>query len=130
MLVPPPDDPQSPALCASFDHAASLGFTLSDEARAEHLCDGTVAKWASRGRAARFEHRSGSQWRTLVDLAGSAVALCSTATRTHWSDRILSVTADSIGGVIDAAPDLSDVTRDFTVELLMVNRGRLLDVLS
>ena len=51
VLVPPPDVSESEALCPSFDHAASLGFTLSDEQRAEHLRDGTVRNWAERGYA-------------------------------------------------------------------------------
>lgn len=129
VLVPPPGVSQREALCASFDHAASLGFTLSDPARAEYLRKGSVSEWAARGRASRFEHRRGSRWQTLVELAGSAVALCPAVTRTYWRERILSVDSDSVVGVVDAARDLSDVTRRFTIDLIMVNRRRLLDVL-
>jgi hypothetical protein len=129
VLVPPPGLPDSEALCASFDHAASLGFTLTEPARAEHLRFGTVSAWAARGRATRFEHRRGDRWSTLVELAGSAVALCTPNTREFWRDRVLSVDPDSIGDMVETAPGLSDITRRFTIELIMVNRGRLLDVL-
>ena len=131
VITPPPSGPGNEALCASFDHAASLGFTLSDEKR-ERLLNGegdTVATWARRGRARRFEHRSGTSPQTLVDLAGSAIALCSRRTREFWRDQISSVECGSVSGVVEAAPDLSANTRRFTVELVMVNRGRLLNVL-
>ena len=129
MIVPPPGLPDAEALCASFDHAASLGFTLREEDRAEHLRDGTVTDWAKRGRAYRFEHPRGTRWQTLVDLAASAVALCAPGTRAHWNERILSVEADSVADVVASAPWLSDVTQQFTIKLVMANRERLLDVL-
>lgn len=130
VIVPPPGLPDTEALCASFDHAASLGFTLSDTARAEHLRDDTVADWVKRGHAFRFEHPRGTRWQTLVDLAASAVALCAEGTRAHWTERILSVDADSVADVVTAAAGLSDVTQQFTIKLVMANRGRLLDVLT
>lgn len=132
VMVPPPGGPGCEALCPSFDHAASLGFTLTDEKRAELLDGGSdaIAGWALRGRARRFEHRATKPWSTLVDLASAAVALCPTQTRDYWRDRILSVECGSVNDVVAAAPDLTDIARRFTVELVMVNRGRLLDVLS
>lgn len=131
VIVPPPGLSKSEALCASFDHAASLGFTLADGKRAQLLQGDTqtVGQWASRGRARCFEHRAGKTCQTLVDLAKSALALCGAETREHWRDRILSVECGSVSDVVAAAPDLSDITRHFTVELVMVNRGRLLDVI-
>lgn len=132
VLVPPPGGPGREALCPSFDHAASLGFTLSDEKRSALLAgaNGGVEGWARRGRARRFEHLAGAPRRTLVDLAGAAVALCPSETRDHWHDRIMSVDCGSVDRVVAAAPELSDVARSFIAELVMVNRGRLLDVLS
>jgi hypothetical protein len=132
VITPPPSGPGNEALCASFDHAASLGFTLTD-AKRELLLDGsegqTLATWSRRGRARRFEHRSGTSPQTLVDFAGSAVALCSRQTREFWLDRLSSVECGSVNGVVDAAPNLSAIARKFIVELVMINRGRLLDVL-
>ncbi|MUL76463.1 hypothetical protein FZI94_10420 [Mycobacterium sp. CBMA226] len=132
VMVPPPGGPGRDSLCPSFDHAASLGFTLTDTKRAELLSgeNGGIAGWALKGRARRFEHRVGTPWRTLVDLASDAVALCSPETRDHWRDRLMSVECGSVDDVVASAPDLSDIARRFTVELVMVNRGRLLDVLS
>jgi hypothetical protein len=80
----PPGTDEAEALCASFDHAASLGFTLSDSARGQHLCDRTIARWAARGQARRFDHRRGDPWQSLVDLAKAALVLCPDRTREHW----------------------------------------------
>jgi hypothetical protein len=129
VLVPPLETEHLEALCPSFDHAASLGFTLTDETRAQHLHDGTIPRWAGRGKAYRFEHRIGSRWLTLVDLAASAISMCGPTTRGFWRERIMSVDSDSVMKLVAAAPDLSETARSFTVELIMVNRGRLLDVL-
>lgn len=130
LLVQPPGEAAPDTLCPSFDHAASLGFTLSEAECAEHVRVGSVARWASQGKATRFEHQRGAQWQTLVELAGSAAEMCSDATRQHWRERILSVDRDSVTALASAAPTLSDVTHDFIIELVMVNRGRLLDELS
>jgi hypothetical protein len=130
VLVPPLETNYVETLCPSFDHAASLGFTLTDETCAQHLHDGTVQRWASRGKAYRFEHRVGSRWQTLVELAHSAATLCESMTREHWRERIMSVDSDSVMNLVVAAPDMSEIARDFTVELIMVNRGRILDVLN
>ena len=131
VLVPPPGASDTEALCASFDHAASLGFQLTEEKRAQllHGDTGTVAGWASGGRARRFEHRAGRTCQTLVDLAGSAVTLCEAGTREYWRERILSVVPDAVRDLVAGAPEISETTRLFTIELVMINRGRLLDVL-
>jgi hypothetical protein len=129
VLMPPPETDHPETLCPSFDHAASLGFTLTDRDRAKHLRDGTVPRWASRGKAYRFEHRVGSRWQTLVNLAASAISVCGPATRGFWRERIMSVDSDSVVSLVAAAPEMSEIVRRFTVELIMVNRGRLLDVI-
>lgn len=129
VLVPPLASDDVEALCPSFDHAASLGFTLTDEKRAQLLRDGTVQRWANRGKAYRFEHRARSHWQTLVDLAASAVSVCDSGTRDYWRLRVQAVNAESVMGLVAAAPELSEIARRFITELIMVNRGRLLDVL-
>jgi hypothetical protein len=129
VLVRPPETAGDDALCASFDHAASLGFTLSEEEQQMHLRDGTIDRWARGGKARRFEHQPGRRWQTLVELAGAAVSSCPASTREHWLTRVLSVDRDSVEAIVAAAPELSDITRRFIVELVLVNQGRLLDAL-
>ncbi len=84
VLVPPPGSKEQEALCPSFDHAASLGFLLTEEARVRRVEGGTLAAWARSGRARRFEHRRGVRRQTLVELAASAMGLCAPSTRAHW----------------------------------------------
>jgi hypothetical protein len=130
VLAPPPGSELPDALCSSFDHAASLGFTLSEEAFARHLGDNSVARWASQGKAKRFDHTSGTRWQSLVALAGGASRLCRDDVRTYWLDRVLSVDRDSVGDIVSHAPGLAVVAREFVVELVLKNRERLLDELS
>lgn len=130
VLVPPPGDESREALCASFDHAASLGFTLSEAKCAEHLRVSSVDGWACQGKAGRFEHARGTPWQSLVSLAGEAARLRRNDVRAYWRDRALSVDRSSVVDIVGAAPALADVTREFVVELVMVNRRRLLDELG
>lgn len=130
VLVPPPGENSLEALCASFDHAASLGFTLSEAECAEHLLAGTVGRWASQGKASRFEHVRGTPWQSLVTLAVKAMRLCGHQVLSYWREQVLSVDRASLVAVIGAAPTLSDIAYEFIVELVLANRRRLLDELS
>lgn len=64
VLVPPLETDHLEALCPSFDHAASLGFTLTDELRAQHLRDGTVPRW---GKPRKGVQVRASRWLSLAD---------------------------------------------------------------
>src|SRR3954452_2958374 len=108
-------------MCASFDHASSLGFNLSDEQRQRFLADGAVAQWAAHGSARQFEHRRGAPRQSLVDLARSAAALCDQAVRRYWLDAVTAMQRDLVGAVLAAAPAMSEVARDFTQEMIMIN---------
>jgi hypothetical protein len=130
VLLPPPGMRVADALCGSFDHASSLGFNLSDEERRRRMTDGTVTNWARHGFARQFEHQHGQPKQTLVDLARSAAGLCSPDVRKHWLQAVLSVQSDVVGSILARAPDLSDATRPFTQEVLMINRDRLLHALD
>jgi hypothetical protein len=129
VLLRPPGKPGRDALCGSFDHASSLGFNLSDEERQRRMTDGTVPNWAHRGVARQFEHQRGQRNQTLVDLARSASELCGPDVRKYWLQAVLSVQSDVVGSILARAPGLSDVTRSFTREVIMINRDRLFDAL-
>lgn len=130
VLVPPPGSDARDSLCASFDHAASLGFTLSEESMAQHLREGSVARWASQGKARRFEHVRGTPWQSLVALAGDASRLCRDEVRAYWRNRVMSVERDLVEDIVSPALGVADVALEFLVELVMVNRERLLNELS
>jgi hypothetical protein len=130
VLLRPPGEPGADALCGSFDHASSLGFNLSDEERQRRMTDGTVATWARRGSARQFEHRRGQLRQSLVDLARSASELCGPSVRKYWLQAVTSVQSDVVGSILAMAPGLSEITRSFTREVIMINRDRLFDALG
>jgi hypothetical protein len=129
VLIRPPGISGPDALCGSYDHASSLGFNLSDEERIRRLSEGRVESWARRGAARQFEHRRGERRQSLVERACSAAAQCSARVQQYWLDAVLSVESGVVVALLDAAPGLSETTRQFTKEVIMINRGRLLDAL-
>ncbi len=129
VLTRPPGEAGPDVLCASYDHASSLGFNLSDQERARRMESGTVESWARAGKARQFEREHGQPIQSLVDLAQSAIHLCAQEVREHWRTAVLSVHSDVVTHLLDAAPGLTDVTRRFTHEMVMINRRRLLDAL-
>lgn len=113
----------SVTLAPSYDHGSALGFNLTDDARVRQLSDGLRA-WANKGFATRFE---GCRRVTLVSFALEALDVASPKARAHWLNVVevldLEICADAVGAV----DGLSAATRRFVVELVKVNRGRLLD---
>jgi hypothetical protein len=130
VILRPPGERGADALCGSFDHASSLGFNLSDEERQRRMTDGTVVNWARHGLARQFEHQRGQRNQTLVELARSAAALCGSDVRRYWLQAVLSVQSDVVRSILARAPGLSDVTRNFTREVIMINRNRLFNALG
>jgi hypothetical protein len=57
------------------------------------------------------------------------MSLCASSTSQYWRERILSLESQTVGDLLAAAPGTTETTHRFTVELVKVNRGRLLDVL-
>jgi hypothetical protein len=129
VLTPPPGQAGPNVLCGSYDHASSFGFNLSDDERSRRLTEGTIEAWARRGWARQFERQSGQPRQSLVRLARSATQLCALEVRDHWHNAVMSVQSDEVDALLEAAPGLSQVTRRFTKEVIMINRQRLLDAL-
>lgn len=114
-------------LCASYDHATSLGFNLSDERRDQLTRDpGRLRAWLERGTARRFE---GGRNLTLVRHAAQAVDLAAPWTRSWWTSAVDDLDVDSLRLLIDTAapPSMSDRARSFAIQLVETNRRRLLD---
>jgi len=116
-------------LASSYDHASSLGFNLLDARRETLLDSGAVAAWAARGTAHRFEHDPGSSSReipTLVAAAHDALDLAGQKASRHWIERLRGLDWAEVENVIARTPNLSDVTASFILDLLTINRRRLL----
>jgi hypothetical protein len=111
-------------LMASFDHGSSLGYRITDEERSRRLTvqDG-VRQWCSRGRATTFEGAPG-----LVELAARALAMVTPDVADYWLRRVAALKREDLRAIVSKVPTLSEATATFVSEVLVINRGRLLDV--
>jgi hypothetical protein len=113
------------SLAPSFDHGASLGFLLSEEQRAWKAGDeGAMRAFAQGGRATKFEGRR----LELVEVAADALRQASPEARSYWCQQLEGVDGESCATVLAQVPRLSEASRSFCVQLLDINRRRLLDV--
>jgi len=124
VLRPPPPETHD-LLCGSYDHGSALGFGETEQKRALLVKDDRVDRWAARGTAHRFEHTGTAP--TLVSHARAGFVIAGDTVRDYWLDRLQSVSDDELVSIVNRVPKLSDPTRTFIVELLRVNRRRLLD---
>jgi hypothetical protein len=117
-------------LAPSYDHASSLGFNLTDARRGSCLSrPGGMSGFARRGRAQRFEHdpdAPASSVATLVDLAREAMSLAGRSAEQGLLDRLASTEHSEVALVVTRVPGLSEPTARFILELLDINRRRLL----
>jgi hypothetical protein len=127
VIIPPTIE--APCLAASFDHASSLGFGLTDESRTKFLSDADrLARWAGKGTASRFEHQAPTNSiETLVDLAARALAAASPLARSAWQGAIAALKEADFSDIVDETLGMSELAGTFAVELLKINRLRLLD---
>ncbi|WP_379610543.1 hypothetical protein [Pseudonocardia nematodicida] len=115
-------------LAPSFDHASSLGFNLLDSRRTALLRNG-VGGFAAAARAHRFEHDPGatrSEIPSLVAVARASLEL-EPAGRL-WLERLEAVSMTQVADLVADIPGLSDPAATFALEMLRINRERLLDV--
>jgi hypothetical protein len=113
------------SLAPSFDHGASLGFLLTEEQRAAKAADATaMLAFAEGGRASKFEGRR----LQLVEVAADALRQASPEARTYWCRQLELVGRESCATALADIPRLSDASRRFCLELLDINRRRLLNV--
>jgi hypothetical protein len=96
----------------------------------KRMRDSTVEQWASKAPARQFEHVLGAPRRRLLDVACEALALCHASVRSYWREAVVALEEDRIELIVSHVPDLTNITRRFTMEMLTINRRRLLDVLD
>jgi hypothetical protein len=111
-------------LCPSFDHATSLGFQLSDDARARHLdTPGGIKRYAARGRSRPFAGRP-----LLTDLLIAGLQARPDA-RDAIADAFAHLSVDAVHAIVERVPadTMSQLCRTFVTQLLIVNQERVLD---
>lgn len=109
------------SLAPSFDHGSALASGDGDARRARNLTLG-VEQWCERGMATRFDTERPL---TLVELAEHALQLATRDARRHWREQISQVDDGLCENVVARIPNLSDSTRTFIHEVLIINRRRL-----
>jgi hypothetical protein len=95
------------------------------------LEEGLVVKWATAGTAWRFEHGPApARIESLVDLAVRALARASEDAQEHWLDSLKGLSDSDIHSILGRTPDMSELASTFALELLRINRQRLLEILD
>lgn len=119
------DDPDQ--LAGSFDHASSLAFNLQDSKRQRLLTSDDMEAFAHRAQAQRFEHARPKHAVSLVSFADEALQMAGDTVRSFWFDSLGTLSKGSLATLLDQLPVMSELSRTFAVELLDINRRRLLD---
>jgi hypothetical protein len=125
-IIQPPVGPAW--LAPSFDHATSLNFQEPQEIKRLRLegreSGRTVEAWASRGRSSHFAGRP-----FLVDLAAEALERAGRRASEHWRTQLERADDERWSRAAAKVPDalMSQVDRRFVLEMLRINRRRLLD---
>lgn len=111
-------------LAPAFDQACCMGYQATEADKERRLAENRVGEWAERGKSNQFEGKP-----SLVDLAHDALARISPTGASCWLDRLEAVTLDDMQEVVDRVPDdlMSQVDRTFAVQVMAVNRRRILD---
>lgn len=125
-------DSESLRLAPTFDHGAALARNLLDSEREERLAtkdkNRSVAAFVLKGRSAFYG--TADQARSLeLKAAFLAFAERVPLAANAWLERLRVVDSDSVWGVLEQvpAPRMSNICKQFTMELLQANKGRLLD---
>jgi HipA-like C-terminal domain len=116
-------------LAPSYDHASSLGFNLTDVTRESRRRPGGMMRYAERGRANRFEYDPAAGRAAIPSLvahAHRALTVAGPPAEERLLGRIAGVREADVEAVVTRIPELSDQTVMFILELLRINRRRLL----
>lgn len=126
LLPPAPSDDRY--LSPSFDHGSSLGYNVLSPRIQANLSSEWLQRWASRGKARRFEVPSGEDGPPdLVTFAHRGLAMAHGHARDHWLSRLTSLSPGQMDEAVDRMPSLSQAAASFCKELLAVNRRRILN---
>lgn len=120
------------ALAPTFDHGAGLARNLLDAEREERLTtkdrNRSVSAFAARGRSAFFDATTAAKALPLRETFQRFAARNRPAA-VVWIEQLRAVSRDDVSEILSAVPDdrMSGTCRRFTLELLEINRRRLLE---
>lgn len=118
-------------LAPTFDHASSLGRNESDERRelklASRLAAHGLEGYAAKAKSQLFD-ASGKQLLTIE--AFNQFAHLSPVGACYWQERLGGVDREALQAVVDRIPAdwMSQRAKEFSLELMLVNRRRILEL--
>ena len=122
-------------LAPSYDHGSSMARNEPDERRARRLTTKDrglhITSFITKARSGFFPTTTDSNPIALHTLeAFSQAAMFSPNAAQEWMERLADVRQTQVDAIIDAVPCslMSATARDFTRELLRLNRGRILNL--
>jgi hypothetical protein len=119
-------------LAPTFDHGASMARNLTDEERTERLAsrDGgrQIPAFVRRARSAFYADAAQAKPMTTME-AWLAFSRMTPQAAKIWIDKLRCIDSTAVQRVLDEAPPhrMSQLCRQFTLELLMENQRRLVD---
>jgi len=119
------------ALAPTFDHGAGMACILGDEERASRLStrdqNASIDAFALRARSGFYGNETDRRTLHPLDVF-RRFATYAPQSASLWLDRLGTVTAAHMRGIIDDVPEhlMSAVCREFTCQLLTINQKRLL----
>ena len=119
-------------LAPTYDHGAALARNITDAERKDRLTtrdrNRTLAHYAARAGSAFYAAVSDRKPLLTVQAFLAFADRAPDAAR-RWRDALRTATIPQVREIVDEVPPyrMSAITRDFTVELLTVNRRRLLE---
>ncbi len=91
------------------------------------MSDAQFCDWARKGNAYRFERPTGAERiPTLVEFAATALSMRSRGVQSFWMTRLQAVGQQAVSELVARVPGMSQLARNFVVELTTINRERLL----
>ena len=122
-------------LAPTFDHGASLARNLTDEERKERLRtrdrNRSVEQFCSRARSGFYSATQKDKTVLALDVFKRFSELDPGAARI-WLGKLAEISQSVVDAILAEIPPqrMSPVTREFTLELLMINQRRLLESLQ
>ena len=122
-------------LAPTHDHAASLGCILQDEEKRERLTtkdrNRTIEAYANsaKARSAIFETEADAKPLPLIN-AFQLASWHNPQASKIWLEKLENVTISDITEIFERIPEqrISEVSKDFAIRLLEINRQRLLEL--
>jgi hypothetical protein len=119
-------------LAPTYDHGSLLARNLTDEERKDRLRTKdrtrTVAHFAARARSAFYGHPKDKKTLSALAVFGNFATHCPGGAAI-WKESLRRVSPDTVKTILDRIPPqrMTPVTREFTMQLLMINQQRVLE---